>query len=61
MQQTSPRTVPENKKGQTTSLESESNNEIALDNVESVKDEFISIVSHELRTPMSTIKETPDQ
>ena len=56
MQQTTPQTVSENKKEVTSHLTSSSNNNAVLDNVESVKDEFISIVSHELRTPMSTIK-----
>ena len=56
MQQTTPQTVSENKKEPSSSLESKNNSYTALGDMESVKDEFISIVSHELRTPMSTIK-----
>ncbi len=56
MQQTTPQTVSENKKGLSSSLKSKSSNYTSLGDMESVKNEFISIVSHELRTPMSTIK-----
>lgn len=56
MQQTTPHTISENKKGVTANLNSADNLAAQYERMESVKDEFISIVSHELRTPMSTIK-----